>query len=351
MKYTDSVVINTVMMFALSLSSTAYAQDINNPLYIDLSQTLGFIMGQGFSLNRIKVEYPALKARAQVVEHLFNASFGLAESNIDGVLRNLLEDEYSEYIATLESGIRSTLNSQKINQDMASHFLAEVELRAKGVMPSPILETLLIYQFKGRPQNEFLQGYKTKYRTDGHPKAKGLDLQVEVPISWSFREGNRPNVIQFFSSNNGRGPAYTLIMVRDLTKDAQEFLTLEEINALKNYEGSQGIASELFSESSLMDMAREMGMSNIREITSKRIIMDRWPGAVLEFIGERQRLDIEATMYSRMYFAIYENYLITLQCQIGTLPQETDNELGTLISEYSPLFHLMANSLIIQNQY
>jgi len=227
----------------------------------------------------------------------------------------------------------------------------KVELRTKGVMPSPILETLLIYQFEDKPVNEFYRGFKTKYQTYGHPKAKGIDLQIELPKSWSSREGNRPNVIQFFSSNNGRGPAYALIMTRDLMEDVQGLLTYEESNALKTYEGSKEIAAELFSPGSLSEMADEMGMSNVREITSKRIIMDRWPAAMLEFIGERQRLDFVTTMYSRIYFVIYENYLITLHCQIGVLPAETDSELRAKITKYSPLFHAMANSLIIQNQY
>ena len=125
MKRAYSFALKIISVFILAFSNTTFTQEAQNPLYIDLSQTMGFIMGQRFSLNRIKTEYPALSARAQIAEHLFKASFGLAEGNIDGVLRNLLKDEYSEYIATMETGLRSTLNSQKTNQDMAMQFLDE----------------------------------------------------------------------------------------------------------------------------------------------------------------------------------------------------------------------------------
>ncbi len=335
----------------LTFSNSAYTQELQNSFYVDINQSMGFIMGQNFSLNRIKTEYPELATRAMIVESHFKKSFGNAEKNMDNELRRILEDQYSEYMSTVDESISGSLNSQKINHSLALQFLDEIEMRAKGVIPSPILETLLIYQFAGYPQNEFLQGYKSKYLTVGHLKSKGIDLQVEYPKSWSSREGNRPNVIQFFSSNNGRGPAYALVMTRDLLAEAQDLLTSKEKAVLKTYEGSQALADEIFSKNSLREMAEEVGLYNVREMKSKRIIIDRWPGAMLEFIGEQQRLDLVVTMYTRMYLAIYENYLITLHCQLGEFNGDIDNNLKQNISEYTPLFHLMANSLIIQNQY
>lgn len=211
----------------------SFAQAAKEPLHIDLSKTLGFIMGQRFSLNRIKVEYPALSLQVKKAELEFNTAFGIAEKNIEKALRGLLKDKYTEYIAAMKRQLDTTLKSHQISQDIAVQFLDEVCSRATGEIPSPMLETLLNYQFKERPAYEFARGFKKIYRTKGHPKAKGLDLQIEYARSWSKREGNRPNVVQFFSSNNGRGPAYALIMTRDIVKEAQGELTREEIKALK----------------------------------------------------------------------------------------------------------------------
>jgi hypothetical protein len=345
------LVLNIFMMLTIAFVQNTFAQASKEPLYIDLSKTLGFIMGQRFSLNRIKVEYPALSLRVQKADLEFKSTFGIAEKNIEKTLRGLLKDKYPEYVSAMEKQLEATLMSQQISQDIAVQFLDEVESRAKGKIPSPMLEILLNYQFEERPADELTRGFKTKYRTKEHRKAKGLDLQIEYAKSWSLREGNRPNVIQFFSSNNGRGPAYALIMTRDLVKEAQGEFTREEINALKTLEGSKELALEVFSESSLREMANGMGMANIRNITTKRVVLDRWPGAMLEFIGDQQRLDFTVTMYNRIYIAIYKNYMIFLQCQVAKLPDDTEDALKTKISKFAPLFHLMANRLVIQSQY
>jgi hypothetical protein len=340
-----------IVWLIIAFAQNAIAKAPKEPIYIDLSKTLGFIMGQRFSLNRIKTEYPTLSLQIKMAELEFNNTFGVSEKNIEKELKDIFKDKYPEYIATMRKQLDATLKSQQITQDIAVQFLQEVKLRAAGEVPSPMLETLLIYQFKERPATEFSRGFKNIYRTKGHNKSKGLDLQIEYPRSWSKREGNRPNVIQFFSSNNGRGPAGALIMTRDLVKEAQGELTRQETNALQTLEGSKELALDVFSESSLIEMANGMGMSNVRSINTKRIVIDRWPGAVLDFIGDAQRLDLNITMYSRMYIAMYKNYMIFLQCQVVKLPNETAEEFKTKISQFDPLFRLMANSLVIQNQY
>lgn len=345
------IVLNLILVLVIAFAQNTFAETSKKPLYIDLSKTLGFVMGQRFSLNRIKDEYPALSLQIKKAELEFNSAFGVSERNIKKELKDILKDKYPEYIAAMRKQLNTTLKSQQITQDIAEQFLEEVNLRATGEMPSPMLETLLIYQFKERPVNEFASGFKSIYRTKGHPKAKGLDLQIEYARSWSKREGKRPNVIQFFSSNNGRGPAYALIMTRDLVKEAQGELSRQEIRALMTLEGSKELASEVFSKNSLIEIANGMGMANVRNLNTKRIVLERWPGVVLEFTGDLQRLDLTITMYNRMYIAIYKNYMIFLQCQVEKLPSETEDDLKTKISQFDPLFRLMANSLVIQSQY
>ncbi|NQU82865.1 MAG: hypothetical protein HQ539_02865 [Parcubacteria group bacterium] len=338
-------------MLTIAFVQKTTAQAPKDPLYIDLSKTIAFVMGQRFNLNRIKDKYPALSLQVQKANHEFKYAFGTAEENIQKALRDTFKDKYSEFVVSTEIQIKSILMSQKISKEIAIQFLDEVESRSKGRIPSPILETLLSYQFEDRPFDEFSRGFKTIYRTKGHPKAKGLDFQVEYPKSWSLREGKRPNIIQFFSSNNGRGPANALILTRDLVKESQGKLTHKEIAALNTLEGSQELSSELFSDSSLRAMANGMGMTNVRAITIKRIVLDRWPGGMLEFIGDQQRLDFTITMYNRMYVALYKNYMVLLQCQIFKLPDDTEDTMKKRISKFVPLFHLMANSLVIQSQY
>lgn len=345
------LIITIIIMLTISSIQNVFAQVSKKSLYLDLSKTFGFIMGQRFSLNRIKEEYPTLSIRAQKAELEFKVAFGVAEKNIEKTLRDLLKDKYTEYVAAMEKQIESTLMPQQTSQETAAQFLDGVESRAKGEIPSPMLEILLNYQYQQSPVDELYRGFKTKYRTKGHPKAKGLDLQVECAKSWSSREGNRPNVIQFFRSNNGRGPVFALIMIRDLIKEAEGELTNQEVATIKTLEGSKELASELFSDSSLREMVNGMGMTNVHNITTKSIVLDGWPGTMLEFIGDQQRIDITMTMYNRLYIAIYKNYMIFLQCQVINSPDDTENTLNTMVAKFAPLFHFMANSLVIQSQY
>ena len=354
MKKLSLFTLNIFVVFCIGLVPSMSAEAPKQTTLLDISETIGFIYGQRFTLNRIKTEYPALSLRAIQVEHKFSATFGIAEKNIEKLLRGILKEEYPEYIVALKHQISSTLNTQQINQDFALQFLDEVESRSQGEIPSPILETLLNYQFEKWPADELIRGFKTIYRTNGHRKAKGLDLQIEYAKSWSKREGKRPNVIQFFKSNNGRGFAFASIMVRDLLKDAQEndvVLTREEIDFIKTRAGSNELASESFSENNIRAVVSDMGMTNVRNTTTKRMVLDSWPGVMVEFIGEGQRLDFNFTMHNRMYIAIYKNYIIFLNCQVGKSPNETINSLKAKAARFAPLFHFMANSLVIQSQY
>ena len=64
---------------------------------------------------------------------------------------------------------------------------------------------ILVFSFsvlgQNNPAKEFLDGKTRKYSTLNHSKAKGANFQINVPESWSSREGNRPNIIQFFKSS------------------------------------------------------------------------------------------------------------------------------------------------------
>ncbi|MDO9584412.1 MAG: hypothetical protein Q7J24_15080 [Desulfomicrobium sp.] len=346
-------VLTTIILLLLAFDSmqNVFAQTTKEPHYLDLSKTLGFMMGQRLSLNRIMNEYPELSLRAQRADLEFQSAFGIAEKNIEKILKNILKDKYTEYFQAMEKQVKSTLMSQQISQDTATQFLDEVESRAKGEIPPPMLGILLNYQYQQSPVDELKRGFKIKYRTKGHPKATGLDVQIECAKSWSLREGNRPNVIQFFSSNNGNGPVFASIMTKDLSQEFQSELTHEEIAVIATLEGSKELASILFSDSSLKEILNSMKMTNVRNMTSKSIVLDGYPGTMLEFIGDQQRLDSAITMYNRMYIAIYKSYMIFLQFQVGKFPNDTENTLSDRIAKYHPLFHFMANSLVIQSQY
>ena len=186
------------------------------PLEDDLGRALGFLLGQRITLGRVKAEFPDMAVRARQAEAEFNLSFGAAEAEIRKALQGMMGEEYPRFVAQAESQLQTALASRPVTRETAGNFIAEVEARAKGRLPSPVFETLLTYEFMGRPSVEFARGYKRVFRTAGHPKAKGVDFQISYPASWRRSEGERPNIIQKFVSENGRGLEMAMLMVKDL---------------------------------------------------------------------------------------------------------------------------------------
>ncbi len=314
-------------------TQTVVAQTIEAPLYKDLSRTLGFIMGQRFTLNIIKAEYPNLSLLAQVAESEFESSFSNAEKNIVYALQEILEEEYPEFLETLEKQGSALISSQQFNQEVAANFIAEVELRARGEIPSPILETLLTYQFIDWPMEEFTLGYNRVFRTKNHPKAKDVDFQIRYPISWRPKEGERPNIIQMFTSENGRGLESFGLMVLDIPIPLDYTLTEQDLD-------------DLFVESELKGIVPEGG----KFISAKPIVLDKHKGAMIIYDYTGQRVDITITTRNLWFITIYERKMIQIFCSVSALPGE-ESELQERFNRFEPLFKMIANSFIIQEQY
>jgi len=316
-----------VFLVLAANTQTVVAQTIEAPLHNDLGRTLGFIMGQRSSLNIIKAEYPNLALQAQVAESEFESSFSNAEKNIKNALQEILKEEYPEFLETLEKQINDLIPSLQLNQEAAANFIAEVELRARGEIPSPILETLLTYQFMDWPMEEFTFGYNRVFRTKNHPKAKNVDFQIRYPISWRPEEGERPNIIQKFRSENGRGLENFILMVKDLPISPDYTITEQDISE-----------------------AKEMVPEGGKLIYAKPIVLDRHKGAMIVFDYVVQQLDIVITMRQLMFITIYGGKMIWINCVVSALPGE-EGELQERFNLFEPLFKMIANSFIIQEQY
>ena len=318
-----------------------------------LNQTYGFLSGQDFTMSRIENEIPELSAQVTLVKSKFAMSFGPAAKNIETTLSDLYKGTWPELKSQNDQQLKELLSKSTLTRKAAIKFIRLVESRSNGQIETPFLQTLLMFapEFQRNPKQEVIMGFKNLFRTDEHPKAKNLDFQIEYPKSWLAKEGHRPNVIQLFRSSYGKGLSLALIMTKDIAAEANGSLSLRDLNQLKTLKGAKEVAAEFFTNQNLKTIAKNMGMTAVRKIHSKRMVIDRWPGAMLDFIGEQQRLDIVLTTFNRTYFAIYKHYMITLQCQVFKLPAEDQTSFSRRIARYLPLFHWMSNSLVIQSQY
>jgi len=322
-----------VFLVLAAHAQTVSAQTFESPLPIDLSKTLGFIMGQRSILNLIKTEYPNLALQVQVVEGEFETSFGNAEKNIKYAIQEILKEEYPGFLEPLEKEVNALLSSLQLNQEVAANSIAALESIARGEVPSPILETLLTYQFIDWPMEEFTLGYNRVFRTKNHPKAKDVDFQIRYPISWRPEEGERPNIIQKFTSENGRGLEGFNLLVMDIPIPLDYTLTEKDID-------------DFFVESELKGMVPEGG----KFISAKPIVLDKCKGAMIIYDYTVQQVDMTITTRSLRFITIYEKKMIFINCFVSALPGE-ESDLQERFNRFEPLFKMIANSFIIQEQY
>lgn len=303
----------------------------SNPDSKILSQAFGYISGQQFTLDKIKKEYPSLELDVTRCALEFNLAFEKANENIISELKKLLGSEYNKFESEMLAQLKSMLSQQNITEDLAINFIDQVRQRAKGNIESPVLETLLTYQFISYPAKEFSLGYINSYTTKGHPKTKGVTINAKLPLSWKQKEGDRPNIIQKFVSENGKGQEMILFMVNDLGLPSDYIVTKDELN-------------DFFTESELKQMIPE----GSDFISAKRITLDRHIGGQLIFKTTQERLDFSLTMQFIYFVTIYEGKMVILQCSVSA---EEGEKLKDRFNLFLPLFRQVANSLILMDQY
>ena len=103
---------------------------------------------------------------------------------------------------------------------------------------------------------------------------------------------------------------------------------------------------DLFVESELKGMVPE----GAKFISVKPIVLDDHKGAMIIYDDIVQRVDILITMRSLIFITIYDGKMIFIQCLVSALPGE-ESKLQERFNHFEPLFKMIANTFIIQEQY
>lgn len=296
-----------------------------------LAKAYGYLKGQQFTLDRIKEEYPELKLQVTKCELEFSFSFKNAARRIESELKALLGHKFQNYENELMREFSKMLASQEITKGIAVDFIEEVKLRAKGYIESPVLETLLTLQFIDYPSKEFSEGFVFSYSTKGHSKARGVNIEAKLPLSWKQKEGNRPHIVQKFISKNGEGEEMILIMVKDLGLPNDYLITQDELE-------------QFFTANQLKQMIPDGG----EFISAKKITLDGQMGGQVIFKITGERLDYSVKMMATNFVTIYDGKMIFLQCMLS---YEEGENIDERFSLFFPLFRQVASSLILMDQY
>jgi hypothetical protein len=163
------------------------------------------------------------------------------------------------------------------------------------------------------------------YYSNNHPKAKGLNFQIQVPIGFEQKEGVRPNIVQKFDKWNSDRTIFT------------------SFNLLVNKDESIDLSTEEWRKNLKDPLILKEIVSELPNPTNyKYYVLDNYPGLIVDAYDELERLDITITMHMTQILAYVDSYLFMLQ--IVSNSQKSLNEHKGLLRD-------MANSVVFPDQY
>jgi hypothetical protein len=329
-KYTISI----LLLFITAINVFGQTTDnLKKPKYKRVSEAYGYLTGQEYSLDLIKKEFPQFEMSILKAQMSFNSTFGKSKEGMKKYLADYLgQQEFNQYEEKLMSELKKMLGNQTFTEEIATNFISEVESRAKGNIASTVLETLLSFQFSDRPQDELTSGFTATFKTKGHLKSKNTDWQIKVPKSWKAEEADRPNIIQKFTSDYGAGNQSIMLMVKEMPLPKGYKITKEELN-------------DLFTEKEMKDMVPDGG----KFISFTKMTLDNNIGGMIENEQTVERLDFKMKIRMVQFMFIRGDKWYFLQCSVGS--EKTDTDLSLVMKKYLPLYRLVANTIVVNDQY
>ena len=293
-----------------------------------------FCEGQRLSVASIREQHPSVAARLSLAQARFINQFSPAIEHMQTLF------EQSDATAVIEEEMAKAMRlyeGKTWSEEEANQALGEIESRISGNIPSPILETLLIFHpsYQRCPELEFDHGFKREYLSEGDEKARGLKIAMQVPSSWSSAAGRRPHVLRKFSSLNGQGGSTLTITVTPFPEDG----TTEEFDRIEPWPYAavlaEGLGTALDAELELLDAAR--------------IRLAGQPGTWMEAKGIVNQNGMLRPIRVLNFSLRYEDNLITILCMAS--PQLPGEDVDDAYARVAPLFMRMLRTFDIYNRW
>jgi len=325
-------IIGFVFLFSL-LSGTLNAIELNyNQTSIKgLARAYGFILGQEFSLSRIKKEYPELAPNILLVKSQFNSAFPNIKSKLKSQLIAAMGKKlFSQTDNELKKKLQTNRGTQVITKEIAQAFLQQIKERAEGNIESPVLEYLLSVKYLAFPANEFIEGHRQTFKTEGHKKAQDIKLVLQVPKSWKAKEGNRPHIVQKWVSANGTGLEMMLLDIRDAegytpsNKEIESFVSSGEV--------------------------RDIVPSGAKYINSGLFSLEMRKGYWVEMAMPQERAGFKLYQHSVMYQLFFRGKAIGFICQAGR-PTKDKAKADEAYNRIKALCQQVLNSIVLLQAY
>lgn len=177
---------------------------------------------------------------------------------------------------------------------------------------------------------EILDGRISKFNTKGHPKSKGVVFTISLPTSWIAKEGDRPNIVQKFVSENGKGAAMVMVITKAMPADYP--LTKALIREVLSPEGLKGMLPK--------------GARLIRAQSTK---IEDEPAGLLEYSTHMERTGQEIEMQTLSLFFFQGQTMVSVQFALGgqTQPETLQKQFNAC----RPLFNMIMNSIVFDRKW
>src|SRR5690606_17364293 len=254
---------------------------------------------------------------------------------IDTLFSGWNDDDWGETKSLIASELQKQLpHSAALSYRDAVLFVDELEHRADGELPEEIKKTLLTFhpRYRQSPHLEMVDGFTLEYRSAGAQKAKGVDFGIEYPASWEAKEGRRPNIVQVFTSDQGRG----LTTANVLVKRKPDELT--------------GSAFTEISRQDLVDIfAGTMDHVVLHDAGTADVAGS--PSVWGEVESEMQNAGIPVTLHGLVFMIEKGDHLVVVNLFGGSSSAADAPSASELFAQHARTFHLMMVSFEFYDRF
>jgi hypothetical protein len=143
----------------------------------------------------------------------FDASYSNAREKTKNKLIEIFKDNGIKLMAMTDEKLAEQ-PPKFLTKNEAVAFIKTVHNRANGIIENqPIRDFLLAITYFENPGLEIADKKVQKFNTKNEVKAKGLDINVTLPLSWKEQEGTTPNSIRLWKSEGGTGKSLITFLV------------------------------------------------------------------------------------------------------------------------------------------
>jgi hypothetical protein len=206
-------------------------------------------------------------------------------------------------------------------------------MRTITILVCAFFSNTVVYADANAGLKEFTTGEVVRFSTDGHPKAKGANFSFRHPKSWVAKEGDRPNIIQKFVSDDGIGSAMLAITVRSFPVPA-------------GTEPSNADLEKMFDPANQKELLPE----GTRFIDAKKVHIDGRLASILETSEQQETVGIKVDMRSFEVMFFDRALLVIMRFSIASTPDRVV-DLEQSMKEFKPLFTIIANGIMVESRY